>query len=95
MQFVTTSALRQPRIWSKIRSGKTMVTKGGRPIAIVLPVTEDTFEDTLEQANRLEALQAVRNLQAQARAKGSDRMTPEEIDAEIKAARKVRRARRP
>lgn len=93
MQFMTTSALRNPKAWNKISHGRAMVTRGGRPIAIVIPVTESGFESAIEESSRIEGMQALRNLQAQARANGLDKMTDADIQAEIRAARKERKAR--
>jgi antitoxin (DNA-binding transcriptional repressor) of toxin-antitoxin stability system len=94
MQFLTTSALRDPKAWSKISHGRAMVTRGGKPIAIVIPVTESGFEDAMEESSRLEGMQALRSLQEQARTQGLGKMTDAEIQAEIQAARKDRKARR-
>jgi antitoxin (DNA-binding transcriptional repressor) of toxin-antitoxin stability system len=93
MQFMTTSDLRNPKAWKKISNGRAMVTRAGKPIAIVIPVTEIGFEDAMEESGRLEGVQALRSLQEQARANGLDKMTDEDIQAEIQAARKDRKAR--
>jgi hypothetical protein len=93
MQFLTTSALRDPKAWNRISHGRAMVTRAGKPIAIVIPVTEGGFEAAIEESSRIEGLQAMRNIQEQARARGLDTMTTDEIQAEIKAARKERKAR--
>jgi len=94
MQFLTTSALRDPKAWSKISHGRAMVTRGGKPIAIVIPVTESGFEAAIEESIRIEGMQALRSLQEQAKAAGTDKMTEAEIQAEIQASRKDRKARR-
>ena len=94
MQFMTTSALRDPKAWNKISHGRAMVTKGGKPIAIVIPVTESGFEAAIEESSRIEGIQALRKLQEQAKTAGTDRMTEAEIQTEIQAARKDRKARR-
>ncbi len=94
MQFLTTSALRHPKAWDKIGQGRAMVTKGGKPIAIVIPVTESGFEAAIEESSRIEGIQALARLQEQARANGIDTMTAVDIQAEIMAARKDRKARR-
>ncbi len=93
MQFMTTSALRNPKAWNKISHGRAMVTRGGRPIAIVIPVTESGFEAAIEESSRIEGMKALRNLQEQARASGVDKMTDADIQAEIRATRKERKAR--
>jgi len=94
MQFLTTSALRDPKAWNKIGHGRAMVTRGGKPIAIVIPVTESGFEAAIEESSRIEGMQALTRLQDQARTHGLDKMTDVEIQAEIQAARKDRKARR-
>lgn len=94
MQFLTTSALRDPKAWDLIGRERAMVTRGGRPIAIVIPVSESTFEAALEDSSRIEGLQTLRRLQEQAKASGLDTMTDAEIQAEIQASRKERKARR-
>lgn len=94
MLFLTTSAMRDPKAWSKIGQGRAMVTRGGKPIAIVIPVTESGFEAAIEESGRIEGMQALSRLQDQARAHGLDKMTAEDIQAEIRAARKDRKARR-
>ncbi len=72
-----------------------MVTSHGKPIAMLIPIDEDSFEDTLEQVNRLKALRSLRTLQVEAREAGVDTMSLDEINAEIAATRRERRARRP
>jgi hypothetical protein len=94
MQFVAASALRRPRAWKAISSGKAVVTNRGRPMALVLPITAETFESVVDQISLIEATQAMHNLQVQAKLKGHDRMGAEKIDAVIADVRKHRRARR-
>jgi antitoxin (DNA-binding transcriptional repressor) of toxin-antitoxin stability system len=95
MQFVTASDLRRPSVWSKLSRDTSLVTRRGRPIALILPVDESSFEEVLNEVRRLEALRAMRKIQRHARAAPAHTMTPGEIQAEIVAARKARRARRP
>jgi hypothetical protein len=94
MQFLTTSALRDPKAWNKIGNGRAMVTRGGKPIAIVIPVSESGFEAAIEESSRIEGMQALHRLQEQAHTQGLDKMTDGDIQAEIQAARKDRKARR-
>jgi hypothetical protein len=94
MQFVAASALRRPRAWKAISSGKAVVTNRGRPMALVLPITAETFEAVMDQVSLIEATQAMRNLQINAKAKGRDRMGIDKINAVIADVRKNRRARR-
>ncbi len=95
MHFVATTELRQPKAWDRLQHEKAVVTSHGKPIAMLIPINEETFEETLEQVSRLEALRSLRTMQAQAKEAGTDTMSLEEINAEIAGARKERRARRP
>lgn len=94
MQFIAHTDLRSPKIWNRMHKGKAVITSHGKPVAMVIPLNEANFEETLAQVNQMEGLQALRNLQAQAKAAGTDRMTLDEINQEIAASRKERRARR-
>jgi antitoxin (DNA-binding transcriptional repressor) of toxin-antitoxin stability system len=94
MHFVATTELRQPKAWDRLHHEKAVVTSHGKPIAMLIPIDEDSFEDTLEQVNRLEALRSLRTLQAEAKESGANTMSLDEINAEIGASRKERRARR-
>ena len=94
MQFVAASSLRQPRAWRAIRSGKAVVTNRGKPMAIVLPITDATFEAVVEQVGQIEAVTAMRNMQAHAKATGKDRMSDDQIQAVIADVRKKRHAHR-
>ncbi len=94
MQFVAASSLRQPRAWRAIRAGKAVVTNRGKPMALVLPITGATFEAVVEQVGQIEAITAIRNMQAHAKATGIDQMSDDQIQAVISDVRKKRHARR-
>lgn len=94
MHFVATTELRQPKAWDRLQHEKAVVTSHGKPIAMLIPINEESFEETLEQVSRIEALRSLRALQAQATEAGVDTMSLKDINAEIAAARKERRARR-
>jgi antitoxin (DNA-binding transcriptional repressor) of toxin-antitoxin stability system len=100
MEFVSVRELRiQPgEVWKKLsRAGELVVTSNGRPVALLSGVTEATLERTLTALRRARAQVAVSQMRASAQARGVDRMTAPEIEAEIAAARGTRRgsARRP
>lgn len=73
----------------------------GQEIAAVVPVEDLARLEDADRAEgarrdaRVRGLDALRRLQSDAVARGLDKMTPEEIDAEIKAAREERRRRVP
>lgn len=74
-----------------MRKAKAVAINHGKPVALVIPMNEDNFEEILAQVNQMEGLQALRDLQAQAKATGTDHMTADEVDQEIAATRKERR----
>lgn len=96
MKFISVRDLRgkSAQIWRKLTEERNLVvTSNGRPKAILTAVTEDNLEESLAAIRRAQAIDAVRSMRAAARASGADRMTLEEINAEIAAARKERRRR--
>ena len=94
MQFVAHTDLRSPKVWSRVQKEKAVVTNHGKPVALVIPINESNFEEILAQVNQMEGMQVLRDLQSQAKTAGTDRMTLNEINQEITATRKERRARR-
>lgn len=94
MKFITVRELRgRPgEVWSKLSRDKDLVlTSNGKPIAILSAVSEDTVESSLVALRRARAVAAVEALQSQSVAAGTDKLSLEEINAEIAATRKARR----
>jgi antitoxin (DNA-binding transcriptional repressor) of toxin-antitoxin stability system len=93
MRFVSVRELntKPKEIWAKIRNDEMVVTSNGKPIALLLPVTEETLEKTLRAIRRSRALMALEELQNRSLESGLDRLTDSEIDFEIKAVRKNRK----
>ncbi|MER3423224.1 MAG: prevent-host-death protein [Nitrospiraceae bacterium] len=94
MKFITVRELRgRPgEVWSKLSRDKDLVlTSNGKPIAILSAVSEDTVESSLVALRRARAIAAVEALQSQSVAAGNDKLSLEEINAEIAATRKARR----
>lgn len=69
------------------------MTAEGEPLAVLLPVDAKTLEPTLSTLRSVRALQAQAALQQAATANGTDKLTMADIDAEIAAARRARRAK--
>jgi PHD/YefM family antitoxin component YafN of YafNO toxin-antitoxin module len=69
-------------------SGHLVLTSDGKPFAVLVSVEEGELEETLELLTRLRAQQALRRLRAEAQRNGLDRLSPEEIEAEIEAVRR-------
>jgi PHD/YefM family antitoxin component YafN of YafNO toxin-antitoxin module len=93
MKFLTMRELRASTSQLKEMldgDGKIVLTNNGKPAAIMLGVDESTLEGMLADLRQLRAKRALRELQLASVKNGSDTMTMDEIDAEIKAARKER-----
>jgi antitoxin (DNA-binding transcriptional repressor) of toxin-antitoxin stability system len=67
-----------------------VVTASGHPVAILAPVREERLEETLAALRRARAVAAVTELQVRSAERGLSSMPAEEIDAEIRAARRSR-----
>lgn len=67
-----------------------IVTSNGKPIAILSAISEESLEQALKAIRTARAIGAVETMQRQSVRAGTDRMTTEEIEAEIDAVRKKR-----
>jgi antitoxin (DNA-binding transcriptional repressor) of toxin-antitoxin stability system len=90
MRFVSVRDLRgrSAEIWRDLPQEQDMiVTSRGRPIALLAAISGDNFEESLAALRRARALAAVHAMQMRSEKLGLDKMTMEEIDAEIEAYR--------
>jgi len=77
------------------KESKALLTVSGRPVAVLLPVNAETYDQTLDVVGRAQALQALSQIRQRAAATGRDKISMREIDAEIDAARReARRSKR-
>jgi len=76
------------------REHEIVLTANGQPFAILAQVDADDFEERLSALRRERARSLLRRIRGQAKASGSDQLSPEEIDAEISRARQERRRSR-
>ena len=93
MKFLSVRDLRgkSAQVWKNLPEEREMiVTNNGRPIAILASITESTLEESLSAFRRARAVEAVISLQRKSARQGSDKISMEEINAEIKAVRKKR-----
>lgn len=93
MRFVSVRDLRgkSAEVWKQVSADKNVVvTSNGRPIAILSAVNEEGLEESLAAIRRARAIQAVESMQAASRRAGLDRLSPKDIEAEIKAVRRAR-----
>jgi antitoxin (DNA-binding transcriptional repressor) of toxin-antitoxin stability system len=93
MKFLSVRDLRgkSSQIWKELPNEKEMiVTSNGRPIAILAAITEANLEESLAAFRRARAIEAVVSLQRRSIEKGTDKISLDEINAEIKAVRQKR-----
>jgi hypothetical protein len=94
MQFYTVRDLRtQPRkVWEKLaRYGEVVITNNGKPSALMIEVDDENVEEVLASARQSMAMRVVNKLRTDSDLKGTSRITSEEIQAEIEAARRERK----
>jgi antitoxin (DNA-binding transcriptional repressor) of toxin-antitoxin stability system len=95
MKFVTVRDFRteSANIWATLPQEQEMIiTNNGKPVALLTPLSDKNLEETLSAVRRAKAVNAVKLLQQQSVKNGTDKMTLEEINAEIKRARKAGKA---
>lgn len=95
VSFVTTRELsKQPgRVMRRLRAdGPQVITQNGRPAAYLVPASGRGIESDLDAIRRLLLGRALDAAQAEAALSGTSELSASEIELEIKAARKARRA---
>ncbi len=93
MKFITVRDLRgkPAQVWKQLIKVREMVlTLNGKPIAIISSTSEDLLEKNLAELRKAQAISALEAIQAESVRQGLDKMTMDEIDAEIQAYRKSR-----
>ena len=93
MKFVSIRDLRgkSAQVWKELPDEREMViTSNGRPVAILAAITESNLEESLSAFRQARSIEAVASLQRQSVEQGMDRISMEEIVAEIKAVRRKR-----
>lgn len=94
MKFVSVRDLRgrSAEIWRELPEQREMIiTSNGRPVAILAAVGESNLEESLAAFRRARAVDAVASMQRRSVARGTDKLTAADVEAEVAAARKVRR----
>jgi len=93
MKFISVRDLRSKsaQVWKQLPQEREMIiTSNGRPIAIIAATGDSDLEESLSAFRQARAVEAVASLQRRSVEKGNDKITMDEIDAEIKAVRKKR-----
>jgi len=94
MKFISVRDLRgkSAEVWKDLPGEReVVVTSNGRPIAILSSVSESNLEESLSAIRQARAAEAVMSLQRRSVERGTDGMTMEEIDSEIRAVRGKRK----
>jgi antitoxin (DNA-binding transcriptional repressor) of toxin-antitoxin stability system len=94
MKFLSVRDLKtkSSRVWKDLPDQKDMViTSNGRPIAILSSINENNLEQVLSAFRQARALEAVTSIQYESVRKGTDKITLEEINDEIKEVRSKRK----
>ena len=73
------------------REGVVLVSKNSKPFAIALDAASESLESAVRLLTQVRAQLAVSGMRAVARERRLDRLSPEEIQAEINAVRLNRR----
>ncbi len=93
VEFVSVRELRSrsAAVWRSLAQKKDLVvTSNGKPIAVLSATTASTLEASLDALRQARAQLAVAAMQQRARETGADRLTIEDVNAEIDAVRRSR-----
>ncbi len=93
MKFLSVRDLRgkSAQVWKELPEEREMIiTSNGRPIAILAAIGESDLEESLAAFRQVRAVDAVASLQRRSVDQGTDKITQDDINAEIKAVRKKR-----
>jgi antitoxin (DNA-binding transcriptional repressor) of toxin-antitoxin stability system len=94
MKFLSVRDLKtkSSQVWSELPDQKEMVvTSNGRPIALLSSINENNLEQVLTAFRRARAADALAAIQYESIQQGTDAISIDEINAEIKAARSKRK----
>lgn len=94
MRFMSVRDLRSKsaQVWQDLPSERELIiTSNGRPIAILAAINESNLEESLTAFRQARAVEAVASLQRKSVDQGTNNLTTDEIEAEIRAVRKSRK----
>ncbi|MPY87528.1 MAG: hypothetical protein GEU99_06375 [Luteitalea sp.] len=93
MKFLSTRDLRNRPGYVRdlAQEDDLVLTANGKPIAILVGIEEDEFEDAARAIRRAKAQLALSRMRRQAAARGVDRLSSTDIDSEIRAVRSKRK----
>lgn len=93
MKFLSTRELRNRPSYVRELAQKhdLVLTANGKPIAILVGVEDDQFEETVQAIRQVKAQRALSRMRRQAARRGLDRLSPAAINAEIRSVRSRRK----
>ncbi|MDR2051687.1 MAG: type II toxin-antitoxin system Phd/YefM family antitoxin [Deltaproteobacteria bacterium] len=94
MDFYTARDLRTiPKsVWNSLSDkGELIITNNGKPTALMLNITEDSFEEVIRAVRQAKAMIAFNSMRGKAAERGF--MSEEEIEAEIAACRREKKSK--
>lgn len=89
MKFYTVRDLRTTTktLWDNLSTdGEVVITNNGKPTALLFDIADGDFEEILKAVRQAKAMMTFNSMKSKAAKKGY--MSEEEIEAEIKKARK-------
>ena len=93
MKFLSIRDLKtkSAQVWKELPDQNEMIiTSNGRPIAILSSINENNLEQVLSAFRRARATDAVTSIQYESARKGTDQLTLDDINSEIKKVRSKR-----
>ena len=82
------------QVWAALeREGALVVTKDGVPRSIMVPTSDATLLEDVQEIVFARARKAIREIRTRAAATGTADLTQADIEREIKAARQARKQR--
>ncbi len=93
MKFVSVRdfRIRPGDIWKQLKiDNDIIITSNGKPIAILNSVEAENLESSISVLRRARALLALEKIQKASASKGTDKLSEEEIENEIKSSRSER-----
>lgn len=94
MKFLSIRDLKSKsaQVWKELPDHKEMIiTSNGRPIAMLSSINESNLEQVLAAFRQARAIEAVNSIQYESVRQGTDKITLEEINKEIKSVRAKRK----
>ncbi|GHT99374.1 hypothetical protein FACS1894142_6890 [Spirochaetia bacterium] len=94
MEFLSVRDFRSAsrEVWQKLsHDGKMVITNNGKPTALLLDLTNEDLEETLDTLRQVKAMRLFNKMRGETEKRGF--LSEKEIEAEIQAARTDMKAR--